>query len=232
MTWEGSHKVIQSKLSTVHKETEGTEGLIPATRLGQVWDSSLLTPGLGGPRVLWPGLGPWGSVRHGPLAKLQSWGMTSDLGEEQPLSTPAASRRRGCLMGGHGGVCGRPRGGKQRWLRSGHMLRDGCVCVCVHAQSCTTLCDPMDRSPPGSSVREILQAGILGWVSISSSRGSSRRGVEPVSLLSPALAAGFFTTAPPGEHWASSRPGQHKTTGPGGLSSSPDPATYEPALPR
>ena len=49
-----------------------------------------------------------------------------------------------------------------------------CVCVCVrtHAQSCPTLCDPMDCSLPGSSVREILQAGILEWVSISS-RGSS-----------------------------------------------------------
>ena len=37
-----------------------------------------------------------------------------------------------------------------------------------------TLCDPMDCSPPGSSVPEIFQAGILEWVSISSSRGSSR----------------------------------------------------------
>ena len=57
------------------------------------------------------------------------------------------------------------------------MLHDGCVCVCVcarmYAQSCPTLCDPMDCSLPGSSVREILQAGILEWVSISSSRGSS-----------------------------------------------------------
>ena len=41
-------------------------------------------------------------------------------------------------------------------------------------QSCPTLCNPMDRSPPGSSVRGILQAGILEWVAIPSSRGSSR----------------------------------------------------------
>ena len=41
-------------------------------------------------------------------------------------------------------------------------------------QSCPTLCDPMDCSPPGSSVHEIFQATILEWVSISSSRGSSQ----------------------------------------------------------
>ena len=46
-----------------------------------------------------------------------------------------------------------------------------CVCVCVLvAQSCLTLCDPIDCSPPGSSVHEILQARILGWVAMPSSR--------------------------------------------------------------
>ena len=34
-------------------------------------------------------------------------------------------------------------------------------------QSCPTLCDPKDLSPPGSSVHEILQARILEWVAIS-----------------------------------------------------------------
>ena len=42
------------------------------------------------------------------------------------------------------------------------------------AQSCLTLCDPMDCSPPGSSVHEIFQARILEWVAISFSRGSSQ----------------------------------------------------------
>ena len=42
------------------------------------------------------------------------------------------------------------------------------------AQSCLTLCDPMDRSPPGFSVHGILQARILEWVAVSFSRGSSR----------------------------------------------------------
>ena len=45
---------------------------------------------------------------------------------------------------------------------------------CIHAQSlqsCWTLCDPMDCSLPGSSVHESLQARILEWVAMPSSRG-------------------------------------------------------------
>ena len=41
------------------------------------------------------------------------------------------------------------------------------------AQSCLTLCNPMDCSPPGFSVHGIFQARILEWVAISYSRGSS-----------------------------------------------------------
>ena len=42
------------------------------------------------------------------------------------------------------------------------------------AQSCPTLCDPVDCSPPGSSVHVILQARILEWVAISISKESSQ----------------------------------------------------------
>ena len=46
-----------------------------------------------------------------------------------------------------------------------------CVCACAKSlQLSLTLFDPMGCSPPGSSVYEILQAGILGWVAISHSR--------------------------------------------------------------
>ena len=69
-----------------------------------------------------------------------------------------------------------------------------CVCVLV-SQLCPTLCDPMDCSPPVSSVHGILQARILEWVAISFSRGSSPPRDWPVSLLSPALVGGFFTTS-------------------------------------
>ena len=42
------------------------------------------------------------------------------------------------------------------------------------AQSCPTLCDPMDCSLPGSSVHGIFQAIVLEWIAISFSRGSSQ----------------------------------------------------------
>ena len=48
-----------------------------------------------------------------------------------------------------------------------------CVCVLI-VQSCLTLCDPVNCSPPASSVHGILQARILEWVAIPFSRGSSR----------------------------------------------------------
>ena len=41
------------------------------------------------------------------------------------------------------------------------------------AQTCPTLCNPVDYSLPSSSVHEILQARVLEWVAISFSRGSS-----------------------------------------------------------
>ena len=59
-----------------------------------------------------------------------------------------------------------------------------CVCICMSAeslQSCLTLSDPMDFSPPGSSIHGILQARILEWVAmpslqeIISTQGSSLR---------------------------------------------------------
>ena len=55
--------------------------------------------------------------------------------------------------------------------------------ACQVAQSCLTLCDPMDCSPPDSSVNGSLQARILEWVAILFSRGSSDPGIEPRSIL-------------------------------------------------
>ena len=49
------------------------------------------------------------------------------------------------------------------------------VCMLAQSlQSCLTLCSAMDCSLPGSSVHGILQARILGWVAMPSSRGSSQ----------------------------------------------------------
>ena len=47
---------------------------------------------------------------------------------------------------------------------------------CMHAlslQLCPTLCNPMDCSPPGSSVHGILQVRVLEWAAMPSTRGSS-----------------------------------------------------------
>ena len=61
--------------------------------------------------------------------------------------------------------------------------------------SCPTLCDPMGCSRPGSSVRGILQARILEWVAVPSSRDLPYPGIVPASLMSPALAGRFFTAS-------------------------------------
>ena len=50
---------------------------------------------------------------------------------------------------------------------------DFCLLCTKSLQSCLTLCDPMDCSPPGSSVHGILQVKILEWVAMPSFRGSS-----------------------------------------------------------
>ena len=53
-----------------------------------------------------------------------------------------------------------------------HLTVPAVLAVSV-TQSCLTLCDPMDCSPPGSSVHGIFKARIPEWVSIPFSRGSS-----------------------------------------------------------
>ena len=54
---------------------------------------------------------------------------------------------------------------------------------------------PMGCSPPGSTVRGILQARILEWVAMPFSRGSSQPKDQTASLVSPAQAGGLFTTS-------------------------------------
>ena len=89
-----------------------------------------------------------------------------------------------------------------------------CVCVCVrtcmcahvHLLSCIQLfCNPMDCSPQASSVHGILQTKILECLFFS--RGSLRPWIETASLVSPALAGRFLTTAPPGKPGSSFPPG-------------------------
>ena len=71
--------------------------------------------------------------------------------------------------------------------------------LCSVVQLCLTLFDPMDCSPPGSSLHAIFQARILEWVAISYPRHLLDPGTEPVSSVSPALAGGAFAAVPPGK---------------------------------
>ena len=74
------------------------------------------------------------------------------------------------------------------------------MCMCAKLlQLYPTLYNPMDCNLPDSSVRGILQARILEWVAISSSKGSSQpRDWTHVSCSS-WIADGFFTAEPPGK---------------------------------
>ena len=65
------------------------------------------------------------------------------------------------------------------------------------AQSCPTLCDPVDCSLPGSSVQGILQARILSWQLFPSSGDLPNPGTEP---RSPTLQADSLPSGPPGKH--------------------------------
>ena len=65
-------------------------------------------------------------------------------------------------------------------------------------QLCLTLCDPMDYSLPGSSVHGILQARILEWVAMTSSRGLPDPGIEP---RSPILQVDSLLSESPGKPW-------------------------------
>ena len=75
------------------------------------------------------------------------------------------------------------------------------LCPCSRSvdRSCLTPCNPLDCSPPGSSVHGILQARILEWVAVSFSRDIPNSGIELKSPVSLALDGGFFTTEPLGE---------------------------------
>ena len=78
-------------------------------------------------------------------------------------------------------------------LKGDHSMR---TVLCLVAQSYLTLCDPTDCSPPGSSVHGILQARILEWVDMPSSRASSQPRDQP---RSPTLQADSLPAEPQGK---------------------------------
>ena len=64
------------------------------------------------------------------------------------------------------------------------------------AQLCSTICNPLDCSPPSSSDHGIFQARILEWVAVSFSRGSSQPRDQTCNSCVSCVAGSFFT------HWA------------------------------
>ena len=77
------------------------------------------------------------------------------------------------------------------WYHTFNMLGQRCLVT----QLCPTLCNPMDFSPPGSSVHGILQEESWSGLPFPSPGDLPNPEIEPAS---PALADGFFTAEPPG----------------------------------
>ena len=69
------------------------------------------------------------------------------------------------------------------------------MCVCVSRSVLSDSCDPVDSSPPGSSVHGILQARVLGWVATPSLGDLPDPAIEP---RSPTLQADSLRSEPPG----------------------------------
>ena len=74
------------------------------------------------------------------------------------------------------------------------------ACAMQSLQACPTLHDPMGCSPPGSSDHGILQARILEWVAMPSSRGSSWPRDQTQVSCSSCIAGEFLTPEPPGKY--------------------------------
>ena len=88
-----------------------------------------------------------------------------------------------------------------------HFNNQAAAAAAKSLQSCLTLCDPMDYSPPGSFVPGILQAKIMEWVAMPSSKGSFRpRDRTYVSCLLH-WQAGSSLLVPPGKPNSSSYKG-------------------------
>ena len=73
------------------------------------------------------------------------------------------------------------------------------VCRVLHAQSCWTLCYPIDCSQLGSSVYWVIQKKYRNGLPFPTPRDLPGPGIRLASPVSPALAGRFFITAPPGK---------------------------------
>ena len=90
------------------------------------------------------------------------------------------------------------RRGEKAFWNPGTSLKPN-MCCAQPLQSCLNLCDPVDCSPPGSSVHGIFQARTLEQVAISFSWGSSQPRDRTCSPCGSCIAGGIFSTEPPGK---------------------------------
>ena len=121
--------------------------------------------------------------------------------------TSTNGRPDSCWVSGSGPQHGCPGSGREGLSLGEHSLVSGKSChlqllklkhLCLVAQSCPTLCDPMGCSPPVSSCpwgfsRQEYWSGLL----CPPPGDLPDPGIKPASLTTPTLADGFFTTAPP-----------------------------------
>jgi len=136
----------------------------------------------------------WAKARSGVVSLLEDWPLWTRfswyLG--MILSSSAAKLIRAGLLAFEFLQANRKSHSTKQWA-SPRLLNSASVSAKL-LQSCLTLCDCMDSSPPGSSVHGILLVRILEWVAMPSSRGSSCPQDRTWVFMSPALVGGFFTT--------------------------------------
>ena len=144
--WLRKRLQLPSATARVTVASSHPGGIHPSNRLNTL---QLVPCGRGGESQGWSDFGPWPVHPSPQMVATGPWGKSGGPGPPGPAPalSPAA------------------------WLASG-LGAFRCVRASL-LQSCPTLCDPVDHSPAASSVHGILQARILGWVAISSSRGSS-----------------------------------------------------------
>ena len=143
----------------------------------------------------WQRLSWLDSVTHSVVVSLSKfWESVEDRGA-WTVAVPGSLRVRNALRLTSNKEQGRGRE-RELWTKTAWLAHSAATynpfmtVLCWVAQSCPTLCDPMDCSLPGSSVHGILQTRILAWGAMPSSRGSSQpRDQTQVSCT----AGGFFT---------------------------------------
>ena len=145
----------------------------------------LLWPGKSHGRRSLVGCSPWGREESDTTERLCFHFLVSCIGEGNgnPLQCSCLENPRdgGAWWAAVYGVAQ-----SRTWLK--WLSSSSSICWLSHTCAC---CEPMDHSLPGSSVHGILQARILEWVAILSSRGSSLTGIESTSLTSPVLTVRF-----------------------------------------